>query len=200
MKTILKYENGSYRWVYELPMISSFFLLAEVWRVLLCAAVLPVGIFMIISVLSGEGIKGALGLLGTAAIVFGILFVLSIPAYWIVTKANNGKYTVMFEMDDEGIDHIQIKTDKALALEKLTEIAGSASGKPGLIGQSLLQSSGGSLYSRFVKVKTAKAVPSKNLIILHGMFVRNQVYVDPEDFDFVWEYIKERCIQAKIYE
>ena len=118
--------SGKYRWVYELPMLKCFFLLFEVWKVLGMSAAVVALFMTIVSMIDGYGLQGLLFALESAAVPLGILLVLSLPAYWIVTRANNGKYTVLFEMDDSGIDHIQIKTDKAKALDILTTFAGIA--------------------------------------------------------------------------
>ena len=132
------------------------------------------------------------------ALVFGIMFVLSIPAYYIVTKANNGKYTVLFEMDDSGIDHIQIKTDKAKALDLLVTFTGVATKSRTTTAAGMLSATGGSLYSRFSDVGRIRAYPKKHLITLSGRFMENQVYVDDEDFIKVYEYIVHHCPNADI--
>ncbi|MBO5554676.1 MAG: hypothetical protein J5941_04025, partial [Solobacterium sp.] len=106
-------EDGKYRWVYELPMKHSFFLLWEVWRVfeIVFGAI---GLFMVITaIISHDSFMSIFRSLLVISAVCGFLLLLSIPAYWLVTKANNGEYTVLFEMDGNGVDHIQIKTEKA---------------------------------------------------------------------------------------
>ena len=55
-----------------------------------------------------------------------------------------------------------------------------------------------SLYSRFSNVRKIKAVRGKDLIKLNGRFLRNQIYVAKEDFDFVYDYIVGHCPNAKI--
>ena len=100
--------TGKYRWIYEMPMLKSFFLLFEVWKVLAVAALAVMCLMGILNLFEGGGLQGMLFALEMGRLVFGIMLVLSIPAYYIVTKANNDKYTVLFEMDDSGIDHIQI--------------------------------------------------------------------------------------------
>ena len=190
--------SGKYRWIYELPMLKSFFLLFEVWKVLGIAFLLVMVISLVISLFSGEGLEGALGSAGVPALSLGILLVLSLPAYYIVTKANNGRYTVLFEMDDSGIDHIQIKTDKARALEVLTVFAGRATQNRTVMGAGMLSAAGSSLYSRFSGVRKIKAYPEKNLIIVNSRFIRNQVYADREDYEFVLTYIIEHCPDAAV--
>lgn len=196
--SLLRDQKGKYHWIYELPMRKSFFLLFEVWRVLLLAAAI-VGVFMLIlGLIEGNGFKGALFSLEVPAICLGILLLLSLPAYWIVAKANNGKYTVLFEMDDEGIDHTQIKTDKAAALDFLTILVGGAAHNPTTVGAGVLSATGGSLYSRFSNVRRIKADPKNNLIRVNGRLIRNMVYAEPEDFAFVLDYIVQRCPNAKV--
>lgn len=191
-------SEGVYRWVYELPMMKSFFLLFEVWRVLGISAAIIIVLMLVINLLSGDGLDGVTGAFTTGIIVLAILMVLSLPAYWIVTKANNGKYTVLFEMDEEGIDHTQIKTDKAKALEALTILAGAKTGNRTVAGAGVLSAAGTSLYSRFSNVRKIKADSSKCLIQLYGNLIRNQVYTDPEHYDFVLDYITDRCPQAQV--
>lgn len=193
---VLLCGDGTYRWIYEQPMMKSFFLLFEVWRVLLIAGLVPFLITVLVSDGSfPERLKNA-GI--TFGIVFGILFVLSLPAYWIVTKANNGKYTVLFEMDDREVSHTQIKTEKAKALAILTSLTGAAAGSATAAGIGMMQTGGGSLTCRYDKVRKLKGVRNKNLIKVHTLLKRNQVYVKNSDFDFVFTYLKEHCPNARI--
>ncbi len=189
--------DGKYRWVYELPMKHSFFLLWEVWRVfgIIFGAI---GLFMVITaIVSHDSLRAFISSLLVLFAVCGFLLLLSIPAYWLVTKANNGKYTVLFEMDGHGVDHIQIKTEKARALEILTMLGGRASRNLSVIGTGLIQAAGGSLYSSFSDVKTIQAIPDQHLIRLNGRWKRNQIYADGEIFDEVYDFIKAHCINAQ---
>ena len=195
---VLKDGKGTYRWIYELNMLKSMFLLVEVWKVIAMAAAVVCIFMLLVGIFSGDGISAAVGAVQTCILVLGILFVLSVPSYYIVTKANNGKYTVLFEMDDEGIDHTQIKTDKAKALELLALFVGGIAKSRGATASAALSASGGSLYSRFSKVKKVKACPKKNLIRVNGTLIHNQVYVRDEDFDFVYQFIVDHCPNAKI--
>lgn len=194
---VLKDSSGTYRWIYEMPMLKNMFLLFEVWKVLAMAVAAVFVLMGLINVISGNGLDGAIGAAEMALLVLAILFVLSVPAYYIVTKANNGKYTVLFEMNEEGIDHIQIKTDKARALELLTLYVGGIAKSQTASASAALSASGGSLHSAFSKVRKVKAYPEKNLIKVNGKLIHNQVYVGDEDFDFVYKFITEHCPNAK---
>ncbi len=190
--------TGKMKWVYELPMLKSLFLLFEVWKVLAISAAVVALFMTVFNLIRGEGFEGLLGSIEVGALVLGILLVLSLPAYLIVTKANNGKYTVLFEMDEKGIDHTQIKTDMAKALDILTIGVGLAGGNRSAVSAGALSASGGSLHSNFDKVRKIKAVREKNLIKVNGMLVHNMVYADDAHFDFVYKYIVDHCPNAKI--
>lgn len=191
------YKTGKYAWISELPMLKSFFLLFEVWRVLFISGAFVGLVNLIAGLFSGSVLDAFIFSLESMGIVLGILFVLSIPSFYIVTKANNGKYTVLFEMDDKGIDHTQIKDEKAEALDALTILAGIASKNFAILGSGMLNASGNSLYSNFEKVRKIKVNREKGVIKLYGRFIRNQVYVDDDNFPFVYSYIKRRAINAK---
>ena len=60
-----------------------------------------------------------------------------------------------------------------------------------------LVSTSQSFYSRLAEVKFVKAMRKQNLIRVNGGFVRNRIYVSPEQFDFVWAYIVFRCPKGK---
>ena len=197
-RQIVMDTKGKYRWVYELPMRKSLFLLAEVWRVIGTAALIVMIFGTIVNMLTGSGLQASLSFAGMLAIVLGILLVLSIPSYFIVMKAGNGKYTVLFEMDDDGIDHIAIKTEAAEALEILTMLAGVVGHSRGTTAAGALAASGGSLYSRFANVRKIKADRANNLIRVNGRFTRNMIYAADEDFDFVYDFITDHCPQAEI--
>ncbi len=195
-RSILQKDKGKYFWVYEQPMMKCFFLLFEVWRVLGLGCLITLLLLMLFDLFQGKGLSSLWGTLQLAGISFGIIMALSLPAYYIVTKANNGRYTVLFEMDDEGIDHIQIKTEKARALDLLTVFVGSAAKNKTTTAAGLLSASGGSLYSPFSTVRKIRAYPEKNMIRLNGVLIRNQIYADDEDFDAVYDYIVTHCPNA----
>ncbi len=198
LRTIVVEESGKYRWVYELPMMKSLFLLVEVWKVFLLSNFLVGLVLSVIILIKGEGLDGVWGIIQLGAIGTLILLVLSLPAYLITSHVNNGKYTVLFEMDEFGIDHTQIKTDKAKAMEALGILVGAAANNTTAVGTGILNATGGSLYSRFNNVRRIKAYPQKNLIRVNGLFIHNQIYVDDEDFDFVNSFIVSHCPNARV--
>ena len=182
---IIKDQNGRYSWVYEMPMLKSFFLLTEVWKVLGIAFLLTLFISMLFQIISGGNVADIFSSFLVFALVLLIMMIISIPAYYIVTKANNGMYTVLFEMDDK---------------EALTILAGSAARNRTTMGAGVLAAAGGSLYSSFAGVRKISAYPNKHLIRIESLLKSNQVYVDENDFAFVFEYIVDHCPEAIVNE
>ena len=91
--------------------------------------------------------------------------------------------------------------DKAKALGFLTVAAGIASGKLSTIGAGLNSATRDSLSTDFDKVKKVKLSKFRNTIYVNAPLSHNQVYVRPEDLDFVLNYISERVpedVRAKI--
>ena len=90
----------------------------------------------------------------------------------------------------------KVKRNKALLW--IGVLAGLAAGKPGLVGSSILAHTHTSLSSTFERVKKVKAVRRHHCIFVNGRFVRNRIFVDDDDFQFVFDYIASRCVNAKI--
>lgn len=193
--------DGKYRWYYEFPMMKNPVILFTVIKVLLIAAFAPGLITFFASIRRGFG-EAFKAFAAAFFISAGIMCVLSVIAYIILAAMYGWKYIVLFEMDDEGVIHAQqdkqFKQNQAVAW--LTALAGAASGKMTVAGAGLLAGSKSSTTSVFENVETVIGLRSKNTIKVNQLFARNQVYVLPEDYDFVWEYITSRCKKAKIKE
>ena len=104
-----------------------------------------------------------------------------------------GKYCVLFEMDDQGVRHIQHpkQIKKAQALADLAVLAGFATCNLSVMGMGM-NGSRTEMYSEFGNVRSVKACRRRNLIKVNGLLNHNQVYTEKEDFDFVLNYISSR--------
>ena len=110
----------------------------------------------------------------------GIL-ALSLPAYLIVAARYDWKYAMRFAMDERGI---RITPAKVV-----------------IIGwQMRLAAAWGSFdrYTEFSQVKSIRVYPRYHLIRVNAPLRKNQVYAEPEDFNFVLDFIVSRCPGAKI--
>ena len=197
---VVRGKDGVYRWVYEMPMLKNPTILFTVWKVLGMAICVPALLALVVGLFRGEGLDAFAAAGQVLLIGGGIFFVLSLPAYLIVAARYGWKYVVLFEMDDEGVSHIQTASQvkKAQAMGLLTTLVGMAARNPTAMGSGLLAGSRSSLYTDFARVRSVKACPRRHLIKVNAPFSKNQVYVEPEDFQFVLEFIAARCPGAKI--
>lgn len=105
--------------------------------------------------------------------------VLALPHHLLITHSQIQKY----------VRQQQIVSGIGVAV-------GLATGKPGVIGNSLLAASVNinKWKSDFASVRKVKAVPHRNLIKVSELLTKNRIFVDnPEDYKFVLDYIRQRC-------
>ncbi|SFE23800.1 hypothetical protein [Succiniclasticum ruminis] len=201
-KNITMCYDGKYRWVYELDMYKSPVIIKEVWRAMLVAGVIVLAILFAINIMDGDLMETLQFVAQAAAILFGIFLVLSIIGYLVFAYIIGGKYCVVFEMDEEGINHKQ--HDKHVKKSELagaiTVLAGLAGGNLSTVGTGILAASRTSMLTYFDDVKELEILPKEHLICLNETLSRNQVYAEDEDFAFVANYIKSHCRNAKVRE
>ncbi len=118
--------------------------------------------------------------------------------YTVYAMLMGGKYTVDFEMDEKGINHIQTpaQAEKAKKIGKVTAMAGYLSKRPSVAGAGNIAQRT-EMYSDFDKVRHVIPCPRRNMIKLNAPFNHNQVYAAKEDFPFVRDYIVSHCNNLK---
>lgn len=197
---IIKDEEGGYQWMYEYSFWKNPSILITLYMVMLISCAFPAGLMLLLSL--GEGVLEALRI---ALTVFGICAMILIPlvsiAYLFLGLLYGGKYYVLFKMDDQGINHIQLAKQfkKAQALAFLMTMVGLAAGSATTAGAGLVGATKQSLYTSFKKVKTIKVKKNRKTIYLNESLNRNQIYADKKDIDFIVNYIINHCSdQVKI--
>ena len=192
-------DDGKYRWIYEMNMLTNptvFLTVFKIFLYIILAGWLIFGIFLYLIHGDFEGFldfsKGALiAIAGMAGLTFlGVL---------LLSALYGGKYVVLFEMDEKEIKHIQLprQVEKAQAVAFITTLVGLTAGKPTVAGAGLLSAGKTSSTSVFANVRRVIPRPRLHLIKVNQLLNKNQVYVSPEDFDFVFDFIKSRCTNAK---
>ncbi len=129
-KNIYLCEDGKYRWIYEMPILKNPTIFILVWKILFF---IILGIFVFINILDaiewGSDFAGRLpgNLLFFACFVAGMTVILVISML-IYAAIMGGKYVVMFEMDEKGVEHKQLpkQVKKAQAIALVTALAGIA--------------------------------------------------------------------------
>ena len=192
-------KDGKYRWKYEMNMLTNPTIFLTVLKVF---EGIIVGIFLffglILYVFHGDW-AGLWGWLKTMGLMMAIVFGLTVLGVLLAAAFFKGKYIVLFQMDEKGIAHVvtpeQMK--RAQKLAKITAVAGAARGSLTTAGAGVLAASKQASTSVFHYVRKVKPRRWLHVIKVNELLERNQVYVPDEDFDFVYDYIKSRCVNAK---
>lgn len=193
-------QDGKYRWVYEVNMLTNYSILFDVWKVFGITIVILVVLFSIIFLFTGElNLDTIIGMGKGIVCAAGVLGVLSIIGYLVYAAMSGWKYVVLFIMDEKEVTHQQMPraVKKAQIIGALTVLAGLASGRPGVVGTGILSQSRSSMTSTLANVQ--RLIPSRrmNLIKVNQTLSKNRVYVGDEDFDFVYDFLCQHCVKAK---
>lgn len=186
-------EDGKYRWIYEMSLFKNPTVIILVWKIFFFILLGIFAFIMLMDVFSGymngKRFLETLKILGYFIIGVTVLCALG---YLLYAAIMGGKYIVMFEMDDKGVNHKQLpkQAKKAEWISLLTVLAGLASRNPTTVGVGLI-SARSEMYTRFANVRKIKAYPNRDLIKLNERLMHNQVYAAKEDFEFVYGYIKD---------
>ena len=193
-------QDGKYRWVYEVNMLTNYSILFDVWKVFGITIVILIILFSIIFLFTGElTIDTIIGMGKGTVCAAGVLSVLSVIGYLFYAAISGWKYVVLFIMDEKEVTHQQMPRSikKGQIIGALTVLAGLASGRPGVVGAGILSQSRSSMTSTLANVQ--RLIPSRrmNLIKVNQTLSKNRVYVCDEDFDFVYDFLCEHCVKAK---
>lgn len=201
MSCLVKGEDEKYRWRYDLSLFKNPTILFLLWKIF---GFICFGIYIFNQLISiNDSIHGWKEFLNDtkffALFALGMM-VLCLVGYLIYAAMMGGKYCIEFTMDEDGIEHRQVavQAKKAKRIGMATAVIGAAGGKPGVTGSGIMAATKTSMYSDFSNVKSIKAYPRRHLIKLNERLGKNQVYVKEEDYEFVLEFIKERCTKAKV--
>lgn len=192
-------SDGKYRWLYEMNMVTNPAIFLTVFKIFFWIILVGWAVFgFFLYVIHGDW-KGLLDMGKAMLLVLGIFAALTLMGVLLLAAYYGGRYRVLFEMDEKGIKHIQlpVQAGQAKKLGLLSFFFGLATKKPTVAGAGMLAASKQASTSEFGKVR--RVIPRRflHLIKVNELLERNQVYVDNEDFDFVYQYIKTRCVNAK---
>ena len=194
------YPDGKYRWVYEVNMLTNYSILFDVWKVLGISMGILVLLFVVIAVFDGDwDVDMLIGMASTLGIVALVMLVLGLIGYFVYAAISGWKYAVLFIMDEKEVVHQQMPNTvkKGQLIGALTILAGLASGRPGAVGTGVLAQSRLSMSSTLAHVERLISCRKMNLIKVNERFEKNRVYVNTEDFDFVYDYLLTHCTHLK---
>ena len=141
-------------------------------------------------------------LLDTSMVFVGLMLVFAVIvflAYVILAWHYGWKYVVLFTMDKSEIVHQQMpyQVKKAQVLGALAAMIGGAAGNLGMVGTGVLAASHTTSTSTLVRVNRLIPVRRMNLIKVNQKLHKNRIYVPDEDFDFVYDFLCQQCVNAK---
>jgi len=195
--------DGVYRWYYELDMLRNPIVLFTVWKVLGIAFGAVIVFTLLVSLFQRtvRTIPDLWGMVWPFLILIAVFFVISIISYLILAATYGWKYVVLFEMTEDCVRHIQApkQFQKAQALGWLTALAGVAAGNPAVAGMGLSVDARNTSTSEFKNVAVIKPRRRRDTIHVNQRLNKNQIYVRAADFDFVEQFLKSRCPNAKIH-
>lgn len=194
-KNIYLCPDGMFRWIYEFRMMQNPVILFTILKIF-GGIFGGIWLFETVLMLFDGGFDAEVFLhntLGIAAVTL-VMLVISLLSYVIVAAMNGWKYIVLFEMNGEGVTHTQMQKqfEKAQAVGWLTAMAGAMTGNLTTMGIGINTAVHNSLHSDFAKVRNIKVRRRQHTIYVNELLGKNQVYAEPEDFDFVLEYIRKR--------
>lgn len=188
-------DDGVYRWVYEYDLWKNHTVILEIEKFLFLVCLGIMVIQGLIEIPQKGFIKGLISAAQEAGILLGIMSALLIISYPIYCLLSNGKYCVLFEMDDKGIMHTRM--EKKVKREDLVEWLWAANeildSRLLSTGLGIATASEASMETVFSEVRKMSVSEKGKTITLVCRITRNQVYVPAEKFEFVKKYILERC-------
>jgi len=202
VSNIIDDGKGTYHWVYEFNLLTNPTILVTVLKVMLgSVAVLAV---LLLALLVPDLVRGyadaedVFATLRLAGLIALLLVVLTCAGYALYALMQGGTYCVVFTMDANGITHRQLPKQykKAQVLSALNVVAGLATGSPTQVGIGLT-SDRDSISTDFQAVRSIKGSRLLRVIKVNEPLGKNQVYVEPQDYDFVFDYIVDHCPNAQ---
>lgn len=193
---IWRTDEGTYRWVYTLPMLGNPTLLLYVWRVLFLAFL----IVWLFSALTGSIYDALCGygwdwesFAGTGMIflvLFPIFCFIALIAYLIIAAVNNGESVYIYEMSDKDVTLI-VSPSQLRKEKKLRELLVTASLiRLDLLSVTLAKRTTHTSSFAFTRKLTAKR--NRDAIFLRQLFGSNIIFARPEDYDFVLDHMLSR--------
>ena len=167
-------EDSVYQWTCRLDRHRKPHLLFHLMAMILIPVALVFAGFLFLSFRSGISFSGLLSVLRILAVVLIAVTVIIGISYLITETAAGAQKVFTYEMNDYGI---RLKPSKRSPSIDLRHSADT---------------------SVFRSVRTIRIDREQHFIALNSWFLYNLIWCDPEDFDFVVNYITERCVRAVI--
>ena len=197
---MIKDEEGRYHWIYELDMKSNLSIMYLILKIIIGSMFVILAVIIAICYKDGVPMDRIIDSSKIVLACIGGIGLICMFSYWLVSKIYGGTYVMIYDMDEEGISFSQTadQAEKTKIIAGFSSMAGAATKNYGLMASGFAVANNTSAHSSFAKVRKVTVKRKDNLIDLHSPFLLNMIYVDDENFDFVEEYICQRCVKARI--
>ena len=188
--------DGKYRWTYVVNLYTNMSIFADLMKVMAACMGLVYLMSMIVLTFNGDMDWEVFcnDTMGFFWVMVGFLF-LGFVSYWIWAAISGGRYAALFTMDEEGVMHEQMpkQVKRNMLISEIGLLMGLATDNIALTSNSLLSASVQAWKSDFKDVRKVKVVRRRNLIKVNELLTKNRIYAEPEDLDFVADFICDRC-------
>ena len=187
-------DDGKYRWTYEVNLYRNPTILIDLLKIVVGCLALPYLLIDGMIVIKDFGmnkewfVKGQLNaLIGFGGIIL-FMVILSVICYYWWAASLKGRYIASFVMDETGIEHhLQKRSNLVMA-------AALVSNNPSTIAAASVMS----WKSEFRTVRRVIPVSRCDLIMVNELLSKNRIYVLPQDYEFILNYITQHCPRLKV--
>lgn len=192
--------DGKYRWIYEVNLWRNPTVFVDVLKAMAIAIGITYLLIVIIGLIAdGFDADTMAGMTMGFGIAAGAILVVSVIGYAVYALMAGGKYVVLFTMDERMVEHRQLRKEvkRDIAIAALGALVGILSGRPGVAGTNLLAAARDRMITELASVKRVIPQRSRNVIKVNELLEKNRVYVPEADFDFVLNFLRAHCPQAR---
>ena len=191
------FEDGVYRWIYEMDMRDNRFMYYKVLKILLAVSAGITALCFLMGLFMNGGALGFLAALG-----FGVsaLMLLSwVIAYWTRSAMGKGSCRLYYEMTKTEVAVIptasgQKRFSPVPAKDVPLEASVSQAAERARIGTKKGRTGRG--VTPLSPVRSIQPHRDQDVIDLHSPAGGTQVYVPAEDFEFVLRFLRQQCPKA----
>ena len=198
---IARDESGAYRWVATVDMRHNptiAILVAKIVGIIVVALAAIVAGALLWAGTDAGTIAMTLGIVAASCVGVAVVAALS---YAIYAAVLGWSYSTENLMDETGVlcrpapREGEVARNVALGTAVVSALAGDYG-----VSVASLAATNSDAASTFASVRKVKGIRRHGVIKVSQPLLYNQVYVAPEDYDFVWRFITSRCPKARCVE
>lgn len=178
-------EDGVYRWSYEMDMYRNHYLRNVLLKVtgVIC---LVCYLFLMFLFLNGHSLTPGIAL-GALACFLGFML-LVLAGYYLAAVIMHGRYLLRFEMNEEAIMLVRNPSTQAM-MDTIARAFGSGA----------MRNAANSGLTFFKDVRGMKERRHYDAFNLRTLFGANQIWICPEDYEFVRDFVRDHIPQSAIH-